>query len=331
MKIDWDKKKLVASGKCLLGLGLIIFLLSRVDLKALLNILVSVNLFYLAIVLILSHLSIFLSTVKWKYLLENLDIHGGLSRLFGLYLVGTFFNNFLPTMVGGDLMRSYALCREAKDHSSVIAATFMERLLGMAALVTLLPLILYQQAAIGRYPLLKYFVVIVILCFTGSVFLIFQKTNLFRNIKKRVNTWLAKIVMLTEKIQHRVHLFLQFKKTLLLSYGISIVFYFTVSGATWAATRSVGIEVDYFYILAIVPVVLLVASIPVSLNGLGITEAGYVIFLGLLGVPAVDALAAALILRGRVLFTAIIGGIIFMFYRPNRTNDHLSSSTITRR
>lgn len=329
MKIYWDKKRLIASGKCLLGLGLIVFLLSRVDLKALLNTLVSVNLLYLAIVLILSHLGIFLSTVKWKYLLENLDIHGSLSRLFALYLVGTFFNNFLPTMVGGDVMRSYALCREAKDHSSVIAATFMERFLGMAALVTLLPLVLYQQTAITRYPFLKYFVVIMILCFTGSVFLIFQNTNLFRRIKKRVNTWFAKVVILIEKIQYRVYLFLRFKKTLLLSYGISIVFYFVVSGSTWAATRSVGIEVDYFYILSIVPVVLLVASIPVSLNGLGITEAGYVVFLSLVGVPAVDALAAALILRGRVLFTTIIGGIIFMFYKTNRANNHFSSSTIT--
>lgn len=79
-------------------------------------------------------------------------------------------------------------------------------------------------------------------------------------------------------------------------------------------------SIDILYLLAIVPVVLLAAFVPISLNGLGITEAGYVIFFQLIGIPLEDALGIALLLRIRLVITALLGGLIFLWYRsrPNQ-------------
>ena len=82
--------------------------------------------------------------------------------------------------------------------------------------------------------------------------------------------------------------------------------------------RSVGAEVEFYYLLAVLPLVWLAGMIPISLNGLGITEAGYAIFLQLVGVTPEDALTVALLVRFRLLITALLGGLVFLRHRAER-------------
>lgn len=312
------KNRLFTIGKLLMGLTLLLFLIARVDTNALFAQLGSVNLYYLTIVFILPHLGILLSTIKWQILLSALGIDASTRRLFGFYMIGTFFNNFLPTMVGGDVVKAYMLNRESEDGASVISATFMERYIGLAALITLLPLILLRKVVMDRYPMLGLLVIFILAIYGVSVALLFRKMPMDKPKHQNVIKVFVKFWNLLEKIRWRVANFRNFRRKMLISYVISLFFYVVTAGCTWAATRCVGADVDYTYLLAIVPVVLLAGLIPISLNGLGITETGYVIFLSLVDIPAVDAIAAALILRGRVLVTAILGGVIFLFYRKNR-------------
>ena len=138
--------------KLTVGIGLIAALILRVDLSALLESIASVDLLYLTLMLVIPHLMIGISTLKWQLFLRELGLHLGFVRLFAIYLMGTFFNNFLPTMVGGDAIRIYALGRDAQDASSVMAATFLERLVGLAALVSLVPLVVLSKTVTDRFP-----------------------------------------------------------------------------------------------------------------------------------------------------------------------------------
>ncbi|MDB4308071.1 flippase-like domain-containing protein [Gammaproteobacteria bacterium] len=316
-----NRSKLLAAGKLLLGMTLIVIVVGQVDMTALWERLASVDLSYLAAVFVLPHIAILLCTIKWQMLLKVLDINVCLRRLFALYLIGTFFNNFLPTMIGGDVVRTYTLNRETGEGSSVIAATFMERFIGLAALVSLLPLILWQQVAVNKFPLLKQTVFLVIIFYLVSVFLVLKPATVHVQRRMAVNSVFDRIWSIVKKIHVRVYRFRCFKRTMLVSYGYSLAFYVVTVGSTWAATRSVGADVDFWFLLAIVPVVLLAGLLPVSLNGLGVTEAGYVIFLQLVDVSAVDAVATALLLRGRLLVTAVIGGVIFLWYRVEKRGE----------
>ena len=240
--------------------------------------------------------------------------------------MGTFFNNFLPTMVGGDIYKTYTLTRETGDAASVLAATFLERFLGLTALVSLLPLIMLHDAINTAVPMLNLILIGILASYIFLLALIVSPVfDYFGSPPPRLkiihNAW--RFASSTHSILQR---FKGFGGTLLWSYGISLIFYLFVAGTILTAAMSLGVQIDFLYLLAITPIILLAASAPISLNGLGVAEAGYVVFFQLIGISAEDAFGIALILRMRLLVTALLGGLIFL--RP-RTHAQAPDTTIT--
>ena len=318
MTIAFRKSHVLGAIKVIFGIALLAALLFSVNLRTLLDRLTSVYLPYLAIVFLLPHVAMLLSTIKWKIFLHALSIRVPLARLFGLYMIGTFFSNFLPTMVGGDVVKSYALYREAGNASSVLAATFLERLMGLTALISILPLSFLQPSLREAIPMLGLIVCTVIGSYVVVLIFVFSPALDFTRQFTPRSSIAARIWGFLWKTHNTVRQFRKLQPQLLASYAISVAFYFVTVSSTWFAALGVGISIDFLYLAAVVPMILLAAFIPVSLNGLGVTETGYVIFFRLAGIPAEDALAIALILRTRLLITAFIGGVIFLAYKSRR-------------
>lgn len=318
------RSRLLTGGKLVVGLALLAILVDKADLRALVARLASVDLGWLVLVLLLPHVGIWLSTMKWRILLRRSGVDAPMTRLLALYLVGTFFNNFLPTMVGGDVVKAYQLGRESGDTASVAAATFMERYLGLAALISLLPLILFQDQVVDAWPVVRWIVGFAVLGFACTLvaFTPLGTALLEREWQPPVG---AALLPALRKTARKITRFRHSPRAVAISLVVSLLFYLVTAASSWAALRSVGSEVGFVYMLSIVPLVLLAALVPVSLNGLGITEGGYALLLGLAGVPAVSAVAMALVLRARVLFTAGLGGLIFLLYgsasRPDLTTE----------
>ncbi len=298
-----------------MGVGLLAFLVSRADLTGLRDRVFTLDPLFLILVLFLPHVGIWLSSVKWQALLRTVGVEAPLRRVFGLYMVGTFFNNFFPTMVGGDLVKVYQLSREARNAPAVVAATFMERFIGFAALVSLLPLVLLREEILEKTPMLIWAVGLAIAGYLVALLIVFSKFRLSSVEAKPSARVFSRFVGLIQKTRNQLQFFRQSGSVLAASYVISIGFYLVAAAASWSAVRSTGADVGYGYLISVVPAILLVALIPISLNGLGVTESGYVLALTLAGVSTLDALTAALLLRGRLLITALLGGIIFLFYR----------------
>jgi uncharacterized protein (TIRG00374 family) len=301
--------------KLAVGVALILVLVLRVEADLLLDRFRSLKLAWVVVVFALPPVGILLSTVRWRALLEVLGVRVGLGRLLALYMIGTFFNNFLPTMVGGDVVKSYTLARETGAAESVIAATFMERFVGLAALVTLLPLILGRQTVVEPFPALHVVVWLALGAYLVSVAIAISPERLHaRRTRSDVEIWL-RLRSLVERTHRKISRFKAARSTLAVSYGLSLAFYLLSVLTAWAATRSVGADVGFVYLLAVLPLVWLAGMLPISLNGLGITEGGYLVFLQLAGVEPADALTVALLLRVRLLITALLGGLIFLVYR----------------
>ena len=295
-------------------------LIVRADMSMLLQRIVSVDLFYLAVMFVIPHVMIGINTLKWQIFLRELGLRIDFNRLFGLYLIATFFNNFLPTMVGGDAVRAYALGRETNDISSVTAATFMERLVGFAGLVSLVPLVLFSTIVTDRFPTVWLIAPACLLGFAlASAMLLSSRFDplwrRLRSIRK-----LARLLEFLARTRKAVYRTAQSIQILLATYLLSLIFYVGAAGAVWAAAMSLGADVGIGYLIATVPLVLVAGMLPVSLNGLGITEAGFAIFLQLAGVPLVDAVGVGLLLRARLLVTGLFGGLLFLRYRSARAN-----------
>src|SRR3989338_3387105 len=93
------------------------------------------------LVILFIALNYIISSIRWKALL----IHSGgekasVGYLTKLYFIGAFFNNFMPTSIGGDAYNDYKLGSKIGNTSDAFTATFMERFTGVVAL-TLISLV----------------------------------------------------------------------------------------------------------------------------------------------------------------------------------------------
>jgi uncharacterized protein (TIRG00374 family) len=301
--------------KAIVGLSLIAILIGSVDTSEMIKSFYRVDFRYLILVIILPHFAILLSTLKWQILLRAFNADFSFKQLFELYLIGTFVSNFLPTMVGGDTYKAYALYKGGGRASEVIAGTFLERFIGLAALLTILPLILLQTEVREEFSVLGWIIAAVVLAYVVLVIILANPRIRFKKVEYdilKTRGLLQRIVDLLSRIHSDVQSILGHNRALLISFTISLLFYLVTVCTTWLAAKSLGLSVDYLFLLATVPAVLLAAFIPISLNGLGITEAGYILVFQIYGVSAESALGVALLLRLRLILTAILGGILFM-------------------
>src|SRR5438477_9458746 len=78
------------------------------------------------------------AAIRWQILLRVQKIRLNVPRLIGLFLIGMFYNQFLPGGTGGDIIKSYLLLKETPDHKAgALLAVVFDRLIGLVALVTI--------------------------------------------------------------------------------------------------------------------------------------------------------------------------------------------------
>ncbi|MEM3486007.1 MAG: lysylphosphatidylglycerol synthase transmembrane domain-containing protein, partial [Candidatus Methanomethyliaceae archaeon] len=126
----WKRLRLAVST------GLIVFLLAfKVPFGEVRNLILGSNPTYIVLAFVVILVGVVVSAYKWQILLSSLSIYVPLSRLIKIYLVGTFFNNFLPGSVGGDVARTIITARATGMNMVVAASVLTERATGLVALL----------------------------------------------------------------------------------------------------------------------------------------------------------------------------------------------------
>ena len=121
-------RSLIQIAKAVLGIGLLAtLLLWRDNGRKLFDVLAQFDPDYTVMLLLISLGLSGISSVKWSLFIHERGIQISQVRLFNLYLIGMFFNNFLPSMVGGDIARIVKLGRLMRSHSRSFASVFLER------------------------------------------------------------------------------------------------------------------------------------------------------------------------------------------------------------
>ncbi len=257
------------------------------------------------------------SCMKWGLFLRERGIAIGFHRLFRLYLVGSFFNNFLPSMVGGDLVRAYVLGKQIDSHTQSLASVFLERFTGMIALVSLATLSFLFNQELRQEP-----VVAASIGVMGSACLVLVAAvwnpgwalGLLRPLEKK-NRHVARL--LPKLLQFHDHVSYFKDKPILVGKAMlySFTFHFLAAVNVYVACRVLGVPLHLYDAVVLTPIVLLVSSVPVSVNGLGIWEWAFSVYLAQAGLPMDQGLAVALLLRAKNLVFSLLGGVLFLFER----------------
>lgn len=301
--------------KAVIGVALIAALLLWQDNgRKLLAILAGFQVQYVVALLLLQVLLNGISSIKWHVFLKDRGVDASLGLLFRLYLIGRFFNNFLPSMVGGDVTRSYLLGRRIKSQAASAASVTMERATGVIALTLLAVIFAAINPQAFRNP-------IVIVTIAGAVVVCAGAAILFASA--RAGAWMErrlaarngkisrKVLRLVEEIgRYRGR-----RRVLWVALAYSCVFQFLAGMNVYYASLAIGFHPQLLDVLVVTPAILILAMIPVSPNNVGWWEWCFSVLLIDAGATAAEGLAVALTLRAASWITALVGGVLFLVQR----------------
>lgn len=249
-----------------------------------------------------------LSAWRWQRVLSVLQVSSRLPSLVSHYLAGQFVGNFLPSTIGGDVLRVSRLSASAPGTASFVSVV-LERLTGwiVLPLLTLAGLAL-QPSLLGLGVASR----LALLLAVGT--LVALVTLLVVAGSPRLAGRFAATEGLTRFIG-AVHLGVQRLRcqpgAVVGVLGVAAVYQLSTVAAMYLATRALGLHLPVAAILAFAPVVAIAQVLPFSLNGLGIREGALVIFLGPLGVSASQAITVGLLVYGMTLAVSLLGAPAF--------------------
>jgi len=266
------------------------------------------------------------AAIRWHVLLKVQKIHLTFPRLSGLFLIGMFYNQFLPGGTGGDIIKSYFLLKETPDKKAgALLAVVFDRLIGLVALVaitgTLIALRYDFLSQTTETRQLLWFLLFLLgssILFLLSTFVI-SGFNLFH--------WLPEKFPGREKlieISAAYHLYAHHWRATLVAFGVSIVAHLATFATFLCAAYALGAAVPLLDFFAVMPVERTISALPISFAGIGLREKILQIMLnGLCGVPEAKAILIGSLSFLIILVCCIPGAVVYIFYKPSGAVAHV--------
>ncbi len=307
--------------RIVVSVSLVSFLLWRADLPEMWSALKSAILWLMVVALALAFLRVVVSAYRWQVMLSARQMKVSLPLLTNYYLVGGFFNLFLPTVLGGDVMRGYELARSSGKVLDTASTVIMERIVGFLALFVICWLSLpfgYHLMAGTNVP---YVVAGASGAFAVFVFVILNPKVMSKIISL---TSVIKRWNLPEKLRAAVaslHSLGRSRDIMFKAFLISLVFQFIGILSTYCISEALRLHVPFTYFLIVMPVIWVLMMLPISISGLGVREAAFVLFFTQVGVPEEQAILLSLLFFALTVVIGIVGGVLFAWggYRRGRT------------
>ncbi len=263
---------------------------------------------------------------RWHVLLKVQGIHLSFWRLSGLFLIGMFYNQFLPGGTGGDIIKSYYLLKETPDKKAgALLAVVFDRLIGLVALVAITgTLIGLRYDFLSQTTETRQLLWILLLVRSASIAgllttFVITGFNLFHLLPEKF-PGREKLI----EISAAYHLYARHWRATLVAFGSSIVAHLATFTTFLCAAYSLGAVVPLVNFFAVMPVERTISALPISFAGIGLREKVLQIMLnGLCGVPEAQAILIGSLSFLIILICCIPGAIVYFFYRPSGVVTHV--------
>lgn len=279
--------------------------------------------FYLAI--LAYGVVLLLGSWRWKILLDAHRIHLTLPRIWQLSFIGLFFNNFLPSLTGGDIVKAYYVSQETHRRAEAVMTVIADRWIGWLALFFLgagASILNLKQPGM-RGPVLMVLLVLAIsliltlLAFNGGILKKASLTGRGNPHPSRIREGLGKLhgALYFYKSRSRV-LAQAFFLSLLLQMLIVVINY-------WVALELGARDIGIIYFFLFIPIVSAVSAIPVSVAGWGVGEIAYKEYFSYVGLTGETSVSLSLVLRLILLAWSLVGLPLYLLHRHHKRKEVL--------
>ncbi len=294
------------------GLLGLLFWLMRHNIRDIWSIISASNLNFLAAAAVFFVINVAMLAYRMKiiFLGENLSIT--LRESLELTFVGYFFNNFMPTAIGGDIVKAHYAARTNGKKLQSYASVFMDRFIGLYTYLVVAAVALVVDR--GRFQLMTIRILVFLLVILGITGFVIA-TN--KAVARFMERFFARIKMfrLGERLNgvyNIVHDYRNRRDVLVKSFSVSIVAQCLYFGIVYVFFLSLGARVNLGNVFLIMPVVTFISMAP-SMGGLGVREGAFVAFFATL-TGKETAFAASLLLLLGFLLISVIGGVIYLWW-----------------
>ena len=270
---------------------------------------------------------------RWGLLLRAQGVRLSSTSVFMYYMIGMFFNSFLPSTVGGDVVKVYYLSRFTGKGPAALASVAVDRLMGMGGMcVVALVSLLFGAGELAsalkpKETALVWLIVVGVSAGLILFFLVVFNERLLRALTTRV-PWEAFRRKITD-VHDALCVYRGQSSVLLKTLLISSVIWVIIVFDSWLISlvfRNTIPPIPLRYFFLFIPAISVIMSLPISFSGLGTREAAFVLFFGSLAclkpageIPSVAQSVAdrhALMLSLNFYFVSLaaslVGGVIYI-------------------
>ncbi len=293
-----------------------------------------------------------IAILRWHMLMRSVGLDSQALSAFRIGWIGVFFNNVLPGLTGGDLVKAIYITREhPRQRTDAVISVIVDRLVGIVALALIAAVVIpfdferYRQVAYGIYGFLG-------VAALGAVLV------LSRRVKARLKRMLDAIGRkgrddnsLLAKVDRAISMYRERLGMIAVALGMSFVVHMLLIVGIWffsealalggvppsgldplaqqqretelTALGGLGLDVH----CSLVPIIMIISSLPVAPAGIGVGEAAFAWFYGSVGIAQPDATALSLTYRFTAIIISLFGGLLLAFDRRRVLADAAAGDT----
>ena len=318
--------------KVIISLGLIIYLISEADPHKILEIFQRITtlrgIFLLVSAFLLTFAAIFLMSLRWRILLKGYKLDVSLSRLYGFYLIGLFFNNFLPTGIGGDVVRIYKVVNETDDRTVGFASVIIERIMGIAATLLMAIIALFLISQEFKSPRLLYTSVSLFVLISLFFLVIIRNRSFMLLLRFFDKFTIFKIGEKLNKLLEAIHFFKDRRRILAYVFIFSMMSQTAIVLMNFMLAKAFEVNVSLSMLFMVIPVSFVLTMLP-SINGLGVRDLGFVSLLGRVGVSKAGALSLSFMNLLIPMTISIWGAVLFVIQKKKTREGEIDVARST--
>jgi uncharacterized protein (TIRG00374 family) len=292
--------------KTAISLGLIVVVVWKLDFSA-----VWEKSRQLSVALILSVVCIFalqtyVAACRWWLILRHHHLGIRLLTTVRITLIGTFFNQLLPSSIGGDVARAWYVYRNGYSKKIAVITVLSDRIYGMLLLACL---------AIIFFPIIVYFSVSNAALIVVGVLIIGASSALIAAFwLDRLPGWMQRWAFIRHlgSLSEATRAITADRRAIVPLLGLSFLIHAITILATLVLLAAVAPQHNLLLCAALVPVITLMAMVPVSIAGWGVRESIMIYGLGLANVPREAALIVSILIGLSLAAVGLLGGLTWL-------------------
>jgi hypothetical protein len=293
--------------------ALLYFVLRSIDLAALWQRVQAMNLAWMVLALAAFASMQSVSVWRWHRLLRAQHIEVASRTLTESVWVSLFFNNFLPSNIGGDVVRIADTAVAAGSKTLATTVVLVDRVIGLTALVVIAAAGAFAASLAGIHvPGARWLWVAVAIGLAVAIPVIaLPKLTAFplRQLRLLKRPWVDERV---QRLEDAIIRFRAAPSAIVGAFAGALVVQITIVAFYLLTAQGLAVPLPVLLGAVLIPVSLVVQMAPLSINGFGVREAVFAFFFRRFGLPTDAAVALSLVSTGLVMGLSLIGGYMLL-------------------